>query len=56
MKRLRFLVLLLTLSFSLGSKPGIAAPDEYDDSQSNPFRIAAYLLYPAGFIARVDRF
>ena len=50
MKRLRFLLLLLTLSFALGSKPSMAAPDEYDDSQSNPFRIAAYLLYPAGFI------
>ncbi len=50
MKRLRFLLLLLTLSFALGSKPSMAAPDEYDDSQSNPFRVAAYLLYPAGFI------
>jgi len=50
MKRLKFLVLLLTLSFALGSKPGIAAPDEYDDSQSNPFRIAGYLLSPVGFI------
>ncbi len=28
-----------------------AAPDEYDDSQSNPLRVAAYLLYPVGFLA-----
>jgi outer membrane protein OmpA-like peptidoglycan-associated protein len=25
--------------------------DDYDDSQSNPLRIAAYLLYPVGFLA-----
>ena len=50
MKSLRLLVLVMTLSLILGPKLSIAAPDEYDDSQSNPFRIAAYLLYPAGFI------
>jgi outer membrane protein OmpA-like peptidoglycan-associated protein len=50
MKRLRLLALVITLCLSLGPKPSIAAPDEYDDSQSNPFRVAAYLLYPAGFI------
>jgi outer membrane protein OmpA-like peptidoglycan-associated protein len=50
MKSLRFLVLVLTLSLVLGSKLSVAAPDEYDDSQSNPFRVAGYLLYPAGFI------
>jgi outer membrane protein OmpA-like peptidoglycan-associated protein len=50
MKCLRFLALVLTLSLALGFRSGMAAPDEYDDSQSNPFRVAAYLLYPAGFI------
>jgi outer membrane protein OmpA-like peptidoglycan-associated protein len=50
MKSLRFIILVLILSLTLGSKSGLAQPDEYDDSQSNPFRIAAYLLYPAGFI------
>lgn len=50
MKSLRLLALVVTLSVILGPRPSIAAPDEYDDSQSNPFRIAAYLLYPAGFI------
>jgi outer membrane protein OmpA-like peptidoglycan-associated protein len=29
----------------------MAAPDEYDDSQSNPLRFIAYGLYPAGVIA-----
>jgi outer membrane protein OmpA-like peptidoglycan-associated protein len=50
MKNLRFVVLVLTLSLAVGSKPGMAEQDEYDDSQSNPFRLAAYMLYPAGFI------
>jgi outer membrane protein OmpA-like peptidoglycan-associated protein len=50
MKSLRFLVLVLTLFLGLGSRVSLAAPDEYDDSQSNPFRVAAYLIYPAGFI------
>jgi OOP family OmpA-OmpF porin len=50
MKNSRFLVLVLALFFSLGLKPGFAASDQYDDSQSNPFRIAAYLLYPVAFV------
>ena len=50
MKSLRLLALVITLCLTLGPKTSVAAPDEYDDSQSNPFRIAAYLLYPAGFI------
>jgi outer membrane protein OmpA-like peptidoglycan-associated protein len=50
MKSLRLLTLVITLCLTLGAKPSIAASDEYDDSQSNPFRVAAYLLYPAGFI------
>ena len=55
MKNLRLLVLVMILCLTFGPKPSIAAPDEYDDSQSNPFRVAAYLLYPAGFI-RSGRF
>src|SRR5262245_56900312 len=50
MKSLRLLVLVMALTLILGPKLSIAAPDEYDDSQSNPFRVAAYLLNPAGFI------
>jgi outer membrane protein OmpA-like peptidoglycan-associated protein len=50
MRGSRSLLLVLALWFAVGSKPGFAAPDEYDDSQSNPFRVAAYLLHPVGFI------
>ena len=28
-----------------------ASPDEYDDSQSNPFRTLAYSLHPVGWLA-----
>jgi outer membrane protein OmpA-like peptidoglycan-associated protein len=31
-------------------RPGFAAPDEYDDSQSHPLRIVAYLLHPAAWL------
>lgn len=51
MKILRLLVLLMILALTLGPKASVAESDEYDDSQSNPFRVAAYLLYPAGFVA-----
>jgi outer membrane protein OmpA-like peptidoglycan-associated protein len=50
MKSLRLLALVMTLCFTLGPRTSLAGGDEYDDSQSNPFRIAAYLLHPAGFI------
>jgi outer membrane protein OmpA-like peptidoglycan-associated protein len=40
----------MALSLIHGPKLSIAAPDEYDDSQSNPFRIAAYVAYPVGFV------
>ena len=50
MKNSLFLALVLALFFSLGLKPGFAASDQYDDSQSNPFRIAAYLFYPVAFV------
>ena len=43
-------VIAVVLLLTLGSKSVIAGPDPYDDSQSNPFRIAAYLLYPAAFL------
>ncbi len=38
-------------SFSLQRQDGFAAPDEYDDSQSHPLRIAAYLMHPVGWLA-----
>lgn len=50
MKRLPVVVFASVLSLTLSTKSGFAAPDEYDESQSNPFRIAAYLLHPIGVI------
>lgn len=51
MKTARFLTMGLVLISTLGTRAAIAAPDEYDDSQSNPLRIAAYLMYPVGWLA-----
>jgi peptidoglycan-associated lipoprotein len=51
MKSSRLSLLAILLCLTLTPRPGSAAWDEYDDSQSNPFRIAAYLLHPVGFIA-----
>lgn len=50
MKNARLLVFVLALWFALGLKPSSAAPDEYDDRQSHPLRVIAYLVHPAAFI------
>lgn len=50
MKVSRMVILVLTMWLSFGLKPSLAAWDEYDDSQSHPLRIAAYLAYPAAFL------
>jgi len=50
MKRSIVIVFAFVVCLSLTAKSGFAAPDEYDESQSNPFRIAAYLLNPFGVI------
>jgi outer membrane protein OmpA-like peptidoglycan-associated protein len=47
----RLLIIGLIFISTLSAKATFAAPDEYDDSQSNPFRIAAYLLHPVGWLA-----
>jgi hypothetical protein len=39
----------LVLACTAGS--ALAAPDDYDDMQSHPLRIAAYLIYPIGYTA-----
>jgi peptidoglycan-associated lipoprotein len=44
------LVLVFAVWIALGLKPAFAAPDEYDDSQSHPLRIAAYLIHPAAWL------
>ena len=50
MKRSQISLVAVVLWLTIGVKPGLAAPDEYDDSQSNPFRVAAYLLHPIGWL------
>ena len=46
MKIARSFVLGLIVRFRFSAKSSFAAPDEYDDSQSHPLRIAAYLMHP----------
>ena len=47
----RSFVAALVLVSALGTKTASAASDEYDDSQSHPLRVAAYLLHPVGWLA-----
>jgi hypothetical protein len=42
---------LLMMVLALSAGPAAAVPDDYDESQSNPLRVAAYLAYPIGFTA-----
>ena len=42
---------LFAMVLTLGAGPAAALPDEYDDSQSHPLRVAAYLIHPIGFTA-----
>lgn len=46
----RFIVAsLLMLAVTAG--PAAAVPDNYDDTQSHPLRVAAYLIYPIAYTA-----
>jgi hypothetical protein len=36
---------------ALTAGPAAAVPDDYDDTQSHPLRVAAYLMYPIGYTA-----
>jgi outer membrane protein OmpA-like peptidoglycan-associated protein len=47
----RRLAAVLMLFLALQPQRLWAEWDDYDDSQSNPLRVAAYLLYPVGFLA-----
>jgi outer membrane protein OmpA-like peptidoglycan-associated protein len=53
MKGVRTLAAMIALSAALAAYPNraSAAWDDYDDSQSNPLRVFAYLAYPIGFTA-----
>ncbi len=42
---------LLAMVLALSAGPAVAVTDDYDDSQANPLRVAAYLVYPIGFTA-----
>ncbi len=50
MKKYCVALLILSMSFVLSAKSTFAAADEYDDSQSHPLRVLAYLVYPAAFL------
>jgi outer membrane protein OmpA-like peptidoglycan-associated protein len=50
MRTLWSLSAALLLASNLNIKAASAAPDEYDDSQSHPLRITAYLLHPIGWL------
>ncbi len=45
----RFLAAVLLTAMLAGPAFAAAPVDDYDDSQSHPFRIAAYLLNPVGY-------
>ena len=51
MKRSQIPLIAVALCLTIGVKPGLAAPDEYDDSQSHPLRVVAYLLHPVGWLS-----
>jgi outer membrane protein OmpA-like peptidoglycan-associated protein len=50
MRHSRLIITTFAVWFALGLKPGFAAPDEYDDSQSHPLRVVAYLIHPAAWL------
>lgn len=49
MRALKMLILSATLATSLTARPAAAFPDEYDDTQSHPLRVAVYVLHPIGY-------
>ena len=46
----RFLAVFALAITLLGAPTAARAHDAYDDSESNPLRLAAYGLYPVGFL------
>jgi outer membrane protein OmpA-like peptidoglycan-associated protein len=52
MKALRLLAAAAVWAALVCAPPrGLAAPDEYDDSQANPIRMLGYMFYPVGLAA-----
>jgi outer membrane protein OmpA-like peptidoglycan-associated protein len=50
MKASRFLIGALLCGLAFAARPALAAWDEYEDSQSHPLRIVAYLMHPIGWL------
>jgi len=48
MKRL-IAVSVLSAIVGLSAGRAVAVPDDYDDTQSHPLRVAAYLISPVGY-------
>ena len=42
---------LIAVTLGIGAGSAVAVEDDYDDTQSHPLRVAAYLAYPIGFTA-----
>ena len=40
---------LFAIVLAATAGPAAAAPDDYDDMQSHPLRLVAYLIYPIGY-------
>ncbi|MBP1684698.1 MAG: hypothetical protein H6Q33_841 [Deltaproteobacteria bacterium] len=50
MKRL-IIASLIAMTLGVCTGAAVALEDDYDDTQSHPLRVAAYLAYPIGFTA-----
>lgn len=50
MKRLPVRIIPILVAVFLLSAPMVTRADEYDDSQSHPLRVVAYMLHPAGVL------
>ena len=44
---------LFAMVLACTAGPAAAVPDDYDDMQSHPLRVAAYLIYPVGYAAEL---
>ena len=42
---------LLAITLAVTAGPAVAAPDDYDELQSHPLLVAAYLVHPVGYAA-----
>ena len=51
MKASRFFIGVLLCGVAFVARPALAAWDDYEDGQSHPLRIAAYLMHPIGWLA-----